>query len=146
MNWPVLTLFVVAGVAACAPAVAQTAGAERCSLVVELNGKSQVVGPLADLRVLNGPDHLPLAILPGGKLQGVACDRESIVPDARDDRVPTSLGVPLYLSRDEPGATVALERTDAGFRVRLVDGSWSADEESQVVEMIRLFNSRLVRP
>ena len=112
-------------------------------MVIVLNGKSEVVGPLSGLRVLNGPEQLPITVLPGGKLQAIACNRSTIVPDARDDRIPISLGVPLFLSRDTPEATVVLERFDAGYRVRLVDGSWTTDEQQQVIQMIQLFDLRI---
>ncbi len=118
---------------------------DSCSLVAEIDGKSQVVGPLADLHVLDGPEALPIGVAPGGKLLGVSCDRSSVVPDSRDDRVIRQLGVKLYLS-DPNDVTVSISLGATGYAIRAVSGKWSADDERGILERIELFNSRLPKP
>ncbi len=118
---------------------------DGCSLVAEIDGKSQVVGPLEDLHVLDGPEALPIGVTPGGKLLGVSCDRSSVVPDSRDDRVARQLGVKLYLS-DPHDVIASLSLENGGYVIRQVSGKWSADDERAILDRLTLFNSRLPKP
>ena len=121
-----------------APAVRES----ECSLVVEADGKHRLVGPVAGFHVLDGPDQIVAPVTPGGRLIAITCVRSAVVPDDRDDRVARQLGVPLYLSRQDPDATLSLQKGPGGFSVRLLDGSWTNQEQQQVMQRIDLFNSR----
>ena len=140
-----LVALIVAALQAADVAPPSTLTEAGCSLVVEMDGKTSVIGPLEGLNVLNGPERLLIRIDPAGKLIAVACDRSSVVPDIRDDRIVRQLNVKLYLS-DPNDVTASLDRDSSGYAVRQVSGKWSAQDEQGVLERIALFNSRLAKP
>jgi len=110
----------IAFLAALAGAVPSAAGEsagptwERCNWLVRRGG-GIVVEPAVGLRLLGAQGALPG---PGNgvRLEAVHCERDSVIPDEWDDRVPRLLGVPLVIRG--PGGLSRVEIRNTGFRVR----------------------------
>jgi hypothetical protein len=91
-----------------------------CSLLVEIDGKTQTVGPIPDLHVLHGSEKLSVSTPPGAKLRAVICERSSMVPDSGDYRV-LMLGVPFMVRVPEPGPTIAMRSVNGAMRIVPID-------------------------
>ena len=123
--------------AAAAPAAAEAS----CSMIIEVDGRKSVTGPVAGLQVYGGPDALAVSPPAGHTLVGLMCHRASIVPDARDDRVFRQLGVPLYITTGQ--ITGNLKLVDGAFVYRPVASAWDTTVQPQIDAVLAQFNARL---
>jgi hypothetical protein len=73
-------------------------------------------------------------------ISGISCGRTSVIPAAWDDRV-VSLGLFLLIS-DPAGRLGSLEIDNGRYRFRLMRGQVQPEEQAQIDERIRLYQSR----
>ena len=90
-----------------------TPSVETCSWLVRTNKVlNREPAPTLDIIHTSTPLGRPAMT---GQLQGVYCERDSMVPGEWDDRVPLQLGVPLFINGPGGMTTVALK--DQRFQV-----------------------------
>lgn len=82
--------------------------------------------------------HFQPAIPQG--VSGISCGRTSVIPAAWDDKV-VALGLYLLLS-DPAGRLGSLEIDNGRYRFRLMRGEVRPEEQAQIDERIRLYQSR----
>lgn len=93
--------------------------AESCSYLIRRETKLDK-DDAPWLVLLNTTDRLtPPATT--GQLQGVYCERDSLVPGEYDDRVPMQLHVPLFINA--PGGMTVVDIKDRRFQVRAAQGT-----------------------
>ena len=86
---------------------------ESCAWLIRRDGKlDKDDAPWLRLLDTSGPIERPATT---GQVQGVYCERDSLVPAEWDDRVPRTLGVPLFINA--PGGMTTVEIKDRRFRV-----------------------------
>ncbi len=136
-----LTLLFMLAAADPAPATAPSANEANCAMILEIDGRKSVSGPVAGLQVHSGPDALTVAVPAGHKLAGLMCHRASVVPDARDDRVFRQLGVPLYITTGQ--ITGSLKLVDGAFVYRPVASAWDESVQPRIDAILAQFNARL---
>lgn len=96
-----------------------TPSVESCSWLLRVNGTlTKVDAPDLKLIDVTGPLARPTA---PGKLEGVYCERDSMVPGETDHRVPRQLGVPLFINGPTGVATVTIK--DQRFQVTFSENS-----------------------
>jgi hypothetical protein len=145
--FPMMLMLAAAPPAAEAPAATVDAPAPNietgCSLVLGLDGETQVTPLSPDVHVLGvgGPLHMNLP--PGARLLGVMCHRLRVVPDAEDDRVIRQYDVPLYIAGN--GVTVKLQLSNGGYVLRTLDGLVSSEDQASIDAVLDQFKSRLSR-
>jgi hypothetical protein len=93
--------------------------AERCSYLVRRGAKLDK-DDAPWLVLLNTTDRLARPTTTG-QLQGVYCERDSLVPGENDDRVPMQLHVPLFINA--PGGMTVVDIKDRRFQVRAAQGA-----------------------
>lgn len=114
--------FIAAAIAA--PALAQPAPApapgqvfapttENCFWLVRRDGKLDKDEAI-ELRLLTTTEAIQRPTTTG-RVEGIYCDRDSLVPGEFDDRVPRTLGIPLFLNA--PGGITTVEIFNSRFRV-----------------------------
>ena len=84
-----------------------TPSVETCSWLVRSNGALKKE-PAAGLDIIRTSSALQRPTF-AGQLQGVYCERDSMVPGEWDDRVPLQLGVPLFINGPGGMTTVAIK-------------------------------------
>lgn len=90
-----------------------TPSVETCSWLVRMNKVlKREPAPTLDIIRTSTPLRRPAMT---GELQGVYCERDSMVPGEWDDRVPLQLGVPLFINGPGGVTTVALK--DQRFQI-----------------------------
>lgn len=112
----------------------------RCDLLEQQRGRMITI-EAPGLHVLaqtaNGRQFAPA--IPQG-IAAIACGRTSVIPAAWDDQV-IALGLPLFLS-DPAGRLGVLEIDNGRYRFRLLEGRTRPEEQAQIDERIRLYQSR----
>lgn len=86
---------------------------ENCFWLMRRDGKlDRDEAPGLRLLETTGPIERPATT---GQIQGIYCVRDSLVPAEWDDRVPRTLGVPLFINA--PGGMTTVEIKDRRFAV-----------------------------
>lgn len=120
------TIFALALAALATPALAQPAPAtppaapqatpptsENCFWLIRRDGKlDKDEAPGLRLLETTGALQRPETT---GRVEGIYCDRDSLLPGEWDDRVPRTLGIPLFLNG--PGGITTVEIFNSRFRV-----------------------------
>lgn len=96
-----------------------TPSVETCSWLVRANGALKKE-PADGLDIIRTSSALQRPTVTG-QLQGVYCERDSMVPGEWDDRVPLQLGVPLFINGPGGMTTVAIK--DRRYQVSFSRGA-----------------------
>jgi uncharacterized protein YegJ (DUF2314 family) len=123
---------------------------QSCSVIASKADEKPVLQEVPGLSVLSlRPDHpLGMHAADGVTIRGIACWR-SEARLAENDYLVSDEGLPLYIKtefEDESrNRTLILERTNGGFRARLLNGpELSADEKSEVEKFLALYEARVL--
>lgn len=114
---------------------------DGCSLVLGVNGQTQVTPLSPDVRVLGVAGPIKVAVPAGSRLLGLMCHRSLVVPDAEDDRVIRQLDVPLYIAGN--GVTVKLQLANGAYILKGLDGTWDPADQAAIDAVLALFRTRL---
>jgi len=96
-----------------------TPSVESCSWLLRVNGTlTKLDDPNLKLIDVTGPMARPTS---PGKLEGVYCERDSMVPGETDQRVPRQLGVPLFINGPTGVTTVTIK--DQHYQVTFSENS-----------------------
>jgi len=111
-----------------------TPSAELCSWLIRVNGAlTKEEAPTLDLIRTTTPLQRPTT---AGRLEGVYCERDSMVPGEQDDRVPVQLGVPLFINGPTGMTTVSVK--DRKFSIAYSRGATITAEQEQAVKNVVL--------
>ena len=116
-----------------------TPSVETCSWLVRVNGALKKE-PAPTLDIIRTSTPLQRPGIPG-QLQGVYCERDSMVPGEWDDRVPLQLGVPLFINGPGGMTTVALK--DRRFQISFSkDSTMTALQQEAVRHVVERWEAR----
>jgi len=104
---------------------------ETCSWLVRTNGvltKLDATPP----RLLTTEGQLTLPIA-SGKLEGIYCERDSMVPAENDDRVPR-MGIPLFLNG--PSGLTTVRIANGRYNVTFSEKSTMTKEQQDAVRAV----------
>jgi hypothetical protein len=123
---------------------------DSCEVLATTTGQSPALREVPGLHVLGRVESDPLVIqsTPDVKISGVMCWRSEAKLAANDYLVPHVTGIPLYIKTDtgteSADRTIALEKVNGSFRVRLLSGPHlTPDERSEMVQAMTLYNERV---
>jgi len=140
----------IAGIAfAVAGARAASLTEDSCSIVASNPGEAPTLREVLGLSVLSlRPDHpLVMSAVDGVKINAIMCWR-SQARFAENDYLVTDAGFPLYIKTDfadeSQNRTLALERINDSFRIRLLDGpELSAAEKDEAQQFLALYAAKV---
>jgi hypothetical protein len=117
-----------------------TPSVETCSWLLRVNGAlTKVAAPTLDLIHTTTPVAKPAP--DAGTLQGVYCERDTMVPGEQDDRVPRQLGVPLFING--PGGVTTVTIKDQKFAVSFSkDATMTAAQQDAVRGVVARWEAR----
>ncbi len=120
-----------------------TPSVETCSWLVRVNGAlKREPAPTLDIIRTSTPLQRPGV---AGQLQGVYCERDSMVPGEWDDRVPLQLGVPLFINGPGGMTTVAIK--DQRFQVSFSkDSTMTTLQQEAVRHVVERWEARAAAP
>lgn len=120
-----------------------TPSVETCSWLVRVNGALRKE-PAPTLDIIRTSTALQRPAV-AGQLQGVYCERDSMVPGEWDDRVPLQLGVPLFINGPGGMTTVALK--DQRFQISFSkDSTMTALQQEAVRNVVLRWEARSAAP
>ncbi len=120
-----------------------TPSVETCSWLVRVSGALKKE-PAAGLDIIRTSTPLQRPAITG-QLQGVYCERDSMVPGEWDDRVPLQLGVPLFINGPGGMTTVALK--DRRFQISFSkDSTMTALQQEAVRHVVERWEARTAAP
>lgn len=111
-----------------------TPSVETCSWLLRVNGTlTKVDAPDLKLITTAGPVTPPPAT---GKLEGVYCERDSMVPGETDHRIPRQLHVPLFINGPTGVTTVVIK--NQRFQVTFSENSRLTPQQQESVRGVVL--------
>lgn len=120
-----------------------TPSVETCSWLVRTN-KVLNREPAPTLDIIRTSTALRRPAITG-QLQGVYCERDSMVPGEWDDRVPLQLGVPLFING--PGGMTTVALTDQRFQVSFSrDSTMTPLQQEAVRHVVERWEARAAAP
>jgi hypothetical protein len=120
-----------------------TPSVETCSWLVRANGALKKE-PATGLDIIRTSSALQRPTVTG-QLQGVYCERDSMVPGEWDDRVPLQLGVPLFINGPGGMTTVAIK--DRRYQVSFSRGSTMTPLQQEAVRhVVERWEARAAAP
>lgn len=111
-----------------------TPSVENCSWLLRVNG-ALVREPVRGIDLIRTTTPLQRPANPGA-LEGVYCERDSVVPGEQDDRIPRQLGVPLFINGPGGMTTVAIK--DGIFRISLSKEATLTDAQKEAMRNVIL--------
>jgi len=107
---------------------------ENCSWLLRVNGQLSRE-PIRGIDLIRSTTPLtrPTA---AGTLEGVYCERDSVVPGEQDDRVPRQLGVPLFING--PGGLITVAIKDGVYRLSLGKDATVTDAQKEAMRNVVL--------
>ena len=111
-----------------------TPSVENCSWLLRVNG-TLTREPIRGIDLIRSTTPLARPSNPG-TLEGVYCERDSMVPGEQDDRVPRQLGVPIFINGPSGLTTVALK--DGLFRISLSKEATLTDAQKEAMRNVVL--------
>lgn len=120
-----------------------TPSVETCSWLVRVNGALKKE-PAPALDIIRTSTALQRPAITG-QLQGVYCERDSMVPGEWDDRVPLQLGVPLFING--PGGMTTVAVKDQRFQVSFSkDSTMTTLQQEAVRHVVERWEARAAAP
>lgn len=111
-----------------------TPSVENCSWLLRVNG-TLTREPVRGIDLIRSTTPLQRPAN-AGTLEGVYCERDSVVPGEQDDRVPRQLGVPMFINGPGGMTTVAIK--DGIFRVSLSKDATLTDAQKVAIQNVIL--------
>lgn len=120
-----------------------TPSVETCSWLVRVNKVlKRDPAPTLDIIRTSTPLQRPAV---NGQLQGLYCERDSMVPGEWDDRVPVQLGVPLFINGPGGMTTVALK--DRRFQISFSkEATMTGLQQEAVRHVVERWEARAAMP
>ena len=123
---------------------------DSCEVLASTKGNKRELREAPGLHVLDRTEANPpvIASTADVKISGVMCWRSEARLAPNDLLVPNASGISLYIKTDTGNQatdrTIALEKVNGSFRVRLLSGpDWTPAEEAEMIEAMTLFNKRV---
>ena len=123
---------------------------DSCEVLASTNGMKPELREVPGLHVLDRTEANPPAIASTAdvKISGVMCWRSEARLAPNDLLVPNTTGLSLFIKTDTGNQatdrTIALEKMNGSFRVRLLSGpDWTPAEEDEMKEAMTRFNKRV---
>jgi len=111
-----------------------TPSVENCSWLLRVNG-TLTREPLRGIDLIRSTTALTRPTSTGN-LEGVYCERDSVVPGEQDDRVPRQLGVPLFING--PGGMVTVAIKDGLYRFSISKDATITDAQREAMRNVIL--------
>ena len=111
-----------------------TPSVENCSWLLRVNGQLSRE-PIRGIDLIRTTTPLARPANPG-TLEGVYCERDSMVPGEQDDRVPRQLGVPMFINGPSGMVTVTIK--DGVFRISLSKDTTLTDAQTEAMRNVIL--------
>lgn len=111
-----------------------TPSVENCSWLLRVNG-SLAREPVRGIDLIRTDTPLQRPTNPG-TLEGVYCERDSVVPGEQDDRIPRQLGVPLFING--PGGMVTVAIKDGIYKISLSKDATLTDAQKEAMRNVIL--------
>ncbi len=123
---------------------------DSCQVLASTNGQKPELRDVPGLHALDRNESRPLALAstPDTRNIGVVCWRSEARLAPNDYLVPAKAGVSLYIKTDTGNEatdrTIALEKVNGSYRVRLLHGpAWTSAEQQEMIDAMTNFNKRV---